>query len=159
MVLEIAMKKKFTEAFTHINESNARVEGLEISLCAVLLAQACNTGLEPFVREDIPALKRDRLLWVDQYYIRDETLTAANAILVSFQNTIGLAQKWGGGDMAYADGIRFIVAVRTINAAPNPKYFPINGFIKAWESTGYRNYAYLTSGRQTHQSCQGYFGN
>ncbi len=124
MVLEIAMKTKFTEAFTHINEGNARVEDLEISLCAVLLAQACNTGLEPFVREDIPALKRDRLLWVDQYYIRDETLTAANAILVSFQNTIGLAQKWGGGDVASADGIRFIVAVRTINAAPNPKYFP-----------------------------------
>src|SRR5579863_8925862 len=27
---------------------------------------------------DMPALRRDRLLWVDQNYVRDETLRAAN---------------------------------------------------------------------------------
>jgi TnpA family transposase len=89
----------------------------------VLLSEACNTGAEPFVRDDVPALKRDRLAWVDQNYVRDETLTAANAILVAAQNQIELAKKWGGGDIASADGIRFVVPVRTVNAAPNPKYF------------------------------------
>lgn len=88
-----------------------------------MLADACNTGREPFVREDIPALKRDRLVWVDQNYIRNETIMAVNAILVSAQNQIPLAKKWGGGDIASADGMRFVVPVRTVHAAPNPKYF------------------------------------
>jgi TnpA family transposase len=123
VLLEIAKKTGFIAAFTHINEGNARANDLEISICAVLLAQACNTGLEPFVREDIPALKRDRLIWVDQNYIRDETIRASNSILVSAQNKNKLANKWGGGDVASADGMRFIVPVRSIHSAPNPKYF------------------------------------
>jgi TnpA family transposase len=123
VLLEIAKRTNFISAFTHINEGNARVVDLEISICAVLLAQACNTGLEPFVREDIPALKRDRLIWVDQNYIRDETITASNAILVAAQNQSKLAKKWGGGDIASADGMRFVVPVRSLHSAPNPKYF------------------------------------
>lgn len=123
VLLEIAKRTNFISAFTHINEGNARVVDLEISICAVLLAQACNTGFEPFVREDIPALKRDRLIWVDQNYIRDETITASNAILVAAQNQNKLAKKWGGGDIASADGMRFVVPVRSLHSAPNPKYF------------------------------------
>jgi TnpA family transposase len=34
-----------------------------------------------------------------------------------------LAQAWGGGEVASADGLRFVVPVRTINAGPNRKYF------------------------------------
>lgn len=123
IILEIATRTGFTDAFTHLSEGNARAYDLTTSICAVLLSEACNTGPEPFIREDVPALKRDRLVWVDQNYIRDETLTCANCILVAAQNQIKLAKKWGGGDVASADGIRFIVAVRTVHAAPNPKYF------------------------------------
>lgn len=46
---------------------------LTTSLCAVLMAEACNTGPEPLVRQDTPALKRDRLMWVDQNYGRGVT--------------------------------------------------------------------------------------
>ena len=124
MVLEIATRTGFTGAFTHISEGSARADDLLISICAELLADACNTGRGPFVREDVPALKRDRLTWVDQNYIRNETMSAANSILVSAQNEIPFAKKyWGGGDVASADGMRFIVPVRTVHAAPNPKYF------------------------------------
>jgi TnpA family transposase len=60
-----------------------------------------------------------------QNYIRAETLTEANARLVDYQTEIPLAQRWGGGDVASADGLRFVVPVRTINAGPNPKYFGV----------------------------------
>jgi len=52
-------------------------------------------------------LRRDRLSWVNQNYVRDETLVAANALLVAAQNGIPLARAWGGGEVASADGIRF----------------------------------------------------
>ncbi len=123
ILLEIAARTRFTEAFTPLTERTARVEDLATSVCAVLLAEACNTGPGPLVRQDIPALKRDRLAWVDQNYVREDTLIAANATLVAAQSRIALAQAWGGGEVASADGLRFVVPVRTVHAGPNPKYF------------------------------------
>lgn len=125
ILLEIAQRTGFTSAFTHVSEGNARADQLEVSVCAVLMGEACNTGLEPLMRADNPALKRDRLSWVNQNYIREETLTAANAILVAAQSKLALAQRWGGGEVASADGMRFVVPVRTVHAGPNPQYFGI----------------------------------
>lgn len=123
LMLEVAARTGFTEAFTHLSEHTARATDLHISLCAVLMAEACNTGLEPLVRGDIAALKRDRLSWVDQNYLRDDTLSAANALLVAAQSRLELARQWGGGEVASADGMRFVVPVQTVHAGPNPKYF------------------------------------
>lgn len=123
ILLEIAVCTGFTGAFTHLTERTARAQDLNTSLCAVLLAEACNTGPEPLVRHDVPALRRERLAWVNQNYLRDDTLTAANARLVAAQNRVPLAQAWGSGEVASADGLRFVVPVRTVHAGPNPKYF------------------------------------
>lgn len=124
LILEVANRTNFTEALTHISEKSARADDIDISLCAVLMAEACNTGLEPLIQPDVRALKRDRLSWVSQNYIRDETITKANAILVNAYNELPIVKSWGDGTMAAADGLRFIVAVKTLYAGPNPKYFP-----------------------------------
>ena len=123
ILLEVAARTGFTDAFAHINDGKTRVADLAISLCAFLLSEAANTGIEPLVRNDRPALRRERLAWVGQTYFREETITAANAILVAAQNGIDLARQWGGGEVATADGLRFVVPVRTVHAGPNPKYF------------------------------------
>jgi TnpA family transposase len=123
ILLEIAVCTGFTDAFSHLTERTARAQDLNTSLCAVLLAEACNTGPEPLVRHDVPALRRERLAWVNQNYLRDDTLAAANSRLVAAQNRVPLAQAWGSGEVASADGLRFVVPVRTVHAGPNPKYF------------------------------------
>jgi TnpA family transposase len=123
ILLEIDARTGFASDFSHASEGGARVEDLSTSVCAVLVAEACNTGLEPLIRPDHPALRRGRLGWVRQNYLRAETLTRANARLVTAQNGLDLARRWGGGDVASADGLRFVVPVRTIHAGPNPKYF------------------------------------
>jgi len=79
--------------------------------------------LTPLIRHDTLALRRSRLSWVRQNYLRAETITRANATLVAAQNRIPLAHTWGGGDVASADGLRFVVPVRTIHSGPNPRYF------------------------------------
>ena len=109
--------------YTHASEGGARAGDVATSLCAVLLAEACNTGFEPLIRLDPPALRRSRLSWVRQNYIRAETLTRANASLVAAQDKIALAHAWGGGDVASADGVRFVVPIRTVHSGPNPRYF------------------------------------
>jgi TnpA family transposase len=123
ILLEVQAWTNFASEFRHISEGDARVADLDLSLCAVLLAEACNIGLEPLVRPDVPALTRGRLSWVQQNYIRAETITKANARLVDYQARIPLARAWGGGEVASADGLRFVVPVRTLNAGPNSKYF------------------------------------
>jgi hypothetical protein len=123
VLLEMDARTGFTTEFTHISERGAHVTDLSISLCAVLLAEACNIGVEPLIRPDVPALTYGRLLWVQQNYLRAETRIRANARLAEAQTLISLAQGWGGGEVAAADGLRFVVPVRTVNAGPNRKYF------------------------------------
>ncbi|HDL7024491.1 TPA: Tn3 family transposase, partial [Yersinia enterocolitica] len=123
LLLEIDARTGFTREFTHVSESGARAQDLHVSLCAVLMAEACNIGLEPLIKHNIPALTRHRLSWVKQNYLRAETLVSANARLVDFQSTLELAGRWGGGEVASADGMRFVTPVKTVNSGPNRKYF------------------------------------
>jgi TnpA family transposase len=123
LLLEIAAITGFTDEFSHISEKQARVEDLSLSICAVLLAEACNVGLDDVAHSEIPALRRSRLLWVQQNYIRDETLTRANGRLVAAQTDLALAKLWGSGDVASADGQRFKLPLASLNAMPSWKYF------------------------------------
>ncbi len=124
LLLEVHAKTGFAGEFDHVAEGGgARVKDLQRSVCAVLLAEACNIGLEPLVDPSDPALTRSRLSWVQQNYVRDETLTRANARLVDAQAEIPIVCAWGAGEVASVDGLRFVVPVRTVNAGPNPRYF------------------------------------
>lgn len=126
LILEINEHTGFTEEFQHISETQSKADDIHISISAVLLSEACNVGLEPFVNPQTPALTRHRLIWVKHNYIRAETLARANARLVDYQATIPLAKVWGGGEVASADGMRFVTPVRTLNSGPNRKYFGAN---------------------------------
>jgi TnpA family transposase len=123
LLLEVQAWTGFASDFTHVNEHGAHADVLPISVCAVLLAEACNVGLEPLVRPEIPALMRARLAWIQQSYIRADTITAANARLVDVHAALPLTLAWGGGELASADGLRFVVPVRSVHAGANPKYF------------------------------------
>ena len=123
LLLEIATRTRFTAAFTHEREPSARLSDLEVSIIAVLIAQACNVGYKPLVDEKIPALRLERLKYVARHYIRPETLIAANAMIVDYHHTLPLAIEWGGGEVANIDGLRFVVPRETIHARRNPRYF------------------------------------
>lgn len=123
LLMEVHTFTGLADAFTHVADGKSRVSDLQLSVCAVLLAQACNIGLKAVARPEIPALTLSRLSWVGQNYVRADTITAANARLVNAQDDLPLARTWGGGEVASADGLRFAVPVRTIHAGWNSKYF------------------------------------
>jgi TnpA family transposase len=123
LFLEIMQRTGFAKAFTHLSERQARVEHFETSLCAGLVAEACNIGTEAVSRQEVPALRRERLAWVSQNFIRPETIAAANARIVSAHTALPLVKIWGAGDVASADGMRFTASASAIHAGPNPKYF------------------------------------
>jgi TnpA family transposase len=123
LMLDVHHLTGFADAFTHISEQQSRITDFPISLCAVLLAQGCNIGLEAVVDEHIPALTHERLRWVEQNHVRPDTLVEASNWLVAAQSQIPLAQHWGGGQVASADGLRFVVPQRALHGRFNRKYF------------------------------------
>ncbi|AND28826.1 transposase [Bacillus sp. Root11] len=123
LLLEVNRWTGFMDGFRHISEAKSRINELPISICALLISQACNIGLRPLVQDGVPSLERDRLTWIEQNYFRAETLSESNAKLVDFHSQLQLAKMWGGGEIASADGLRFITPVKSVHTGPNPKYF------------------------------------
>ncbi len=122
-LLEVCRWTGFADAFTHLSEGRARVEDLNISVCAVLLAEACNISLTEVAQPSLPALSHNRLAWVSQNYVRAETIAAANERLLAVYRRIPLVGVLGDGHIATVDGMRFRVPVRSIHTGPNPRYF------------------------------------
>jgi hypothetical protein len=79
VLLEIFARTGLVDCFTHVSGATTRMDELEVSLCAVLLAEACNIGLGPVINAADRALTRGRLRHVDAAYKRPETMSAANA--------------------------------------------------------------------------------
>lgn len=123
VLLEVHSWTGFLSEFSHVSEASARMGQLDVSVAAILVAEACNVGLTPVIKDGHPALTRGRLTHVDQNYVRADTLRAANARLIQAQSGLGLAQRWGTGLLASVDGMRFVVPVSTVNAGANPRYF------------------------------------
>ena len=123
LVLEVMRWTGFASAFSHLDGGAPQIEDFEVSLCAVLVSEACNVGFEPMVRPEIPALRRSRLSWVAQNFLRQENLQAASAKIVNMHRHLPIVGHWGQGEVASADGMRFTTPVSVIHAGPNRKYF------------------------------------
>lgn len=123
LLLEVHARTGFLHEFRHVGGRASRLPDLPESVSAVLMAEACNIGLDPLVRRDVPALARGRLSSVLQNFLRLQTLVRARARLVQAHDSIPLARRWGTGELATADGVRFLVPVASANSGPNPKYF------------------------------------
>ena len=86
-----------------------------------MTTQRCPNSV--LVHDDHLALRRSRLGWLTQNFIRPETLAVANAMIVSAHTKLPITQHWGDGQTASADGLRFLAPKTAIHAGPNPKYF------------------------------------
>ena len=121
--LEVHGWTGFLDEYTHMAGTTGREPGLPETLSALLVSESCNVGLTPVADNTYRPLTRDRLNWVAHNYLRSATHAAANTRLVDYHTPLPLAQAWGGGQMASADGMRFVIPVSTIHAAYNPRYF------------------------------------
>ena len=97
VLLEIHARTGFAQEFTHLSEGAARVGDLPISVCAVLLAEACNIGLEPVVRSDVAALTRGRLQLgaAKLYPRRDLDPRECHARRYAVDPAVGAGLGWG----------------------------------------------------------------
>jgi TnpA family transposase len=120
------------DAYTHLSEAEARMSELPTSVAACLLGEACDVGFAPIMQPGHPALGRAPLSHVNQNYPRAENHRAANACLIDAQAGIDLVARWGTGQLASMDGLRFVVPPASVRAIANPRYFGQRGKGVTW---------------------------
>jgi hypothetical protein len=108
----------FLDAFTHAGGKQARSPQLKRKLLAVLIGLATNLGLTRMA--EACGISYDTLAWTAEWYVREETLTAANAALVDYHHRLPLAAMFGSGTRTH-DGLAAAPARgRTGGQKPKP---------------------------------------
>lgn len=94
----------------------------KVVLLSALLADGINLGLTRMADATI-GMSFERLAWVADWYIRDETYSKALAEVVNFHTQVPFAAYWGDGTTSSSDGQRFKAGGhRSFNEEINAKY-------------------------------------
>lgn len=91
----------FADRFCHLRTGAAAEDNL--ALMTALLADATNLGLARMARSS-KVFSHSKLLWVAEWYIRDETYQAGLACLVDAIHAQPFTKIWGDGDTSSSDG-------------------------------------------------------
>lgn len=105
LLVEVDNWMQFSKVLTHLNAPSRRDPDSLKQLYTCLLVQACNLDFQQIATST--GLDYRRLKWFNTWHIRDETLQAANRVLVDFHFHLPLSQIWGGGILSSSDGQRF----------------------------------------------------
>ncbi len=121
VLVEVDRRCRFTRELTPLGTYTPRVENLYPALLATLLAHGTNMGVAQMAQASrIPA---ESLQYVSRWFLRDETLRAANCALVDYHHSLPFAAVWGDGSFASSDAQRVAVEGSSLLASFYPRYF------------------------------------
>lgn len=125
LLIEMDQRTGFLSCFTHAGGKQARSPELKRNLIAVLLAQSTNLGLTRM--GEACGISYDILSWTAEWYVREETLRAANLALISYHQRLPLTPVFGTGTLSSSDGQRFPTRGKSITARALSRYFAHEG--------------------------------
>nr|WP_254679021.1 Tn3 family transposase [Arthrobacter sp. 24S4-2] len=125
LLIELDKRTGFLGCFTHAGGKQARSPGLKRNLIAVLLAHSTNLGLTRMA--DACGISYDVLAWTAEWYVREETLRAANLALITYHQKLPLTPVFGTGTLSSSDGQRFPTRGKSITARAMSRYFANEG--------------------------------
>jgi hypothetical protein len=112
----------FTQAFTTLSDAPPRPTNFQTALLATLIAHGTNLGIVAMGNSAI-GVSVDMLQRISSWFLRDDTLKAANAILVNYHHTLELSSVWGQGSTSSSDGQRFALHADSLMGSLCPRYF------------------------------------
>ena len=125
LLIEVDHRVGFTEALVHAGGKTARSPELARNLYACLIAQATNLGLAGMA--EACGIAYDVLAWTSEWYLSEDTLRAANAMIVNYHHRLRLSAAWGGGTLSSSDGQRFPTKGKSLTARALSRYFVDEG--------------------------------
>ena len=112
LLIELDKRTGFLDRFTHAGGKQSRSPELKRNLIAVLISHSTNLGLTRMA--DACGISYDILAWTAEWYMREETLRAANLAIIGYHGTLPLAAVFGSGTLSSSDGQRFPVRGKTL---------------------------------------------
>ena len=113
----------FTRVFRRPGERAPRVANFYITLLATLIAHGTNLGIATMAHSVEDQITADMLQEMSQWCLREDTLKAANALLVNFHHSLPLSAVWGDGVISSSDGQRFGLQASSLLGSLYPRYF------------------------------------
>ena len=112
----------FTREFRPLGGYEARAESVYPSLLAALIAHGTNLGIAA-MGQSAQGITVDMLQHVTRWFLREDTLKAANAALVNYHHDLPISAVWGPGVASSSDGQRFGIQQSSLLASFYPRYF------------------------------------
>ncbi|WP_165695007.1 Tn3 family transposase, partial [Mycobacteroides abscessus] len=82
LLIELDKRTGYLDCFTHAGGKQSRTPELKRNLIAVLLAYSTNLGLTRMA--EASGISYDILAWTSEWYVREETLRAANLTIIDY---------------------------------------------------------------------------
>ncbi|MEV0111562.1 Tn3 family transposase [Nocardia sp. NPDC050799] len=125
LLIELDKRTGYLDCFTHAGGQATRTPELKRNLIAVLLAHSTNLGLTRMA--EACGISYDILSWTDEWYVREETLRAANLAIIDYHQRLPLTPVFGTGTLSSSDGQRFPTRGKSTTARPMSRYFAGEG--------------------------------
>ena len=125
VLIELDRRTAFLDCFTHAGGAKPRSRELKRNLIAVIIANSTNMGLSRM--SDASGIAYDTLAWTQEWYLREETLRAANLRLIGYHQRLPLTAVFGSGTLSSSDGQRFPIKGKSITARALSRYFAAEG--------------------------------
>lgn len=121
LLMEVDQLTHFSRHFTPI-QGRSKPENFYRTLMATLISQATNLGVVS-MSASVKGTTIDMLRSVLHYFIREETVTAANAEIVNRHHELPLSAVYGAGTLSSSDAQRFGIRASSLLASYYPRYY------------------------------------
>ena len=112
----------FTHVFRRPDERASRIPIFYTTLLATLIAHGTNLGIA-MMAHSVEGITADMLQDMSQGCLCEDTLNAANTILVNYHHHLPLSAMWGDGTVSSSDGQRFGLQASSLLGSLYPRYF------------------------------------
>ncbi|MEG8179758.1 Tn3 family transposase [Nocardia terpenica] len=161
LLIELDKRTGFLDCFTHATGKQSRTPELKRNLIAVLLAGSTNLGLTSMA--EATGISVDILTWTQEWYVREETLRAANLAIIDYHQRLPLTVLFGTGMLSSSDGQRFPTRGKSTTARRVPEFFADQGLSTyTWlndQHTTYGTKVIVTTRREAHYVLDEILGN
>ncbi|HAQ1417381.1 TPA: Tn3 family transposase [Enterococcus faecalis] len=121
MLVQTDFWTNFSSEFSHASTGKGYPKEDVKTLYLAILALGTNLGLQQMA-DHTSEVSYEQLARVAQWYLQDENIEKANALLVNFHHQLPIATYWGDGSTSGSDGLRKKVPVSSLYANYDGKF-------------------------------------
>jgi TnpA family transposase len=122
LLMEVDSWCGFSRELVPLGGHQPRIDNFYAALLAALVAHGTNLGIATMA-QSTKGLSVETLHHVSRWYLRPETLKAANRVLVDYHHSLPITTAWGEGVASSSDGQRFGIHAPSLLASFYPRYF------------------------------------